>query len=140
MKQVIMAIAAMCSIAACASTKNNKAAKELTGQKWELSAIGTTGFSEEKVPTLYFTDSNKSVGGYSGCNSFGAKYTINQEKLTIGDVIATQMSCLNHMNTEEKVYQGLQKTDNFKIVNGLLQLRQGSMVLLEYRKARTLQN
>ena len=138
-KQSLWATVAFLGLAACGASKNKNAVRELTGKQWELSAIGTTSYSGTKKPTLFFTDSNKSVGGYSGCNTFGSKYTLKEDKLRFDEIIATQMSCLNNMDVEEKIYQGLQKTDNFKIASGLLQLRQGKVVLLEYRKGKVME-
>jgi heat shock protein HslJ len=67
----------------------------LAGSEW--------GYASGGDPTLQFGDRNQ-VFGSGGCNRFAGSYTQNEDKVTIGPLIATQMACL-----DEKVMQAEQE-------------------------------
>jgi heat shock protein HslJ len=71
---------------------------DLAGTTWKIETMGGAPPPVTLIITAEFNDGR--VSGSSGCNSYGATYTINNGKLEIGDIAVTEMACL-----EESVMQ-----------------------------------
>jgi putative lipoprotein len=54
------------------------------------------------APSATFADGH--MGGSSGCNTYGAPYTLHGETLRIGDVVSTQMACAPPRDAVEREY------------------------------------
>ena len=71
--------------------------KSLSGTEWQLIAYGDPGalqFAlEDHRPTLKFDETT--LGGSSGCNSYGGDYTRKDERISVGDLASTLMACLD---------------------------------------------
>ncbi len=64
---------------------------------------------------------NGKLGGKSGCNVYGGKYSLESGKLKIGDLISTQMACEEpSMQFERMFFETLQGASKFSIVDGKL--------------------
>jgi heat shock protein HslJ len=75
-------------LTACAGGKSQN---PLAGSDWNLVTLGGTPPLEGTTLTLTFgTDQ---IGGNAGCNSFGGKYTVEGDKITISELLSTLMAC-----------------------------------------------
>lgn len=79
----------------------------LSGSRWELTSFNVAGTVQNLLPssviTAEFTD--EQVAGSSGCNQYGAAYTLNGQSLTIEQAMMTEMACLEEgFMTQEATY------------------------------------
>jgi heat shock protein HslJ len=69
---------------------------ELVGPEWQLVSFGVRGAETPVVATstvtLRFTEDGN-VGGSGGCNSYGGRYSVDGEALTIDRLVSTMMAC-----------------------------------------------
>jgi len=65
---------------------------DLAGTKWKIETMGGTPPPVTLIITAEFNDGR--VSGSSGCNSYGATYSIDKGKLEIGEIAVTEMACL----------------------------------------------
>jgi heat shock protein HslJ len=110
-------------------------ANPLKGTAWTLSRI--PGFELEKTrkePSIYFNDSTDRVNGYTGCNGYGANYTLKGNTIKIGEILSTKMACMPGMKTENKVMNVLSNVDHYTVASDKLTLMQGEKVLAEFSR------
>jgi heat shock protein HslJ len=108
-------------LASCASpvapttAPNSGAPVALENTQWRLVSFGAR---EEQTPVLPETDVTLQFGtggvvsGTGGCNSFGGKYTLENNMLALTEVNSTLRACLDETaNQQEQRYlQALQST------------------------------
>lgn len=84
----------------------------LAGTKWVLTALVRNDVQRPPVAdseaTVQFTATD--VSGKTGCNSFGGSYTVAGTTLKFGQLIQTEMGCLDNVMQQE--------TDFMAILNG----------------------
>ena len=106
---------------------------ELRDREWLLVSI--EGFSSipagVQTPTIRFGTDGR-LSGNTGCNSAGAAYTAEGDRLTIDALISTKRACLDpEGNALESAYiRALDATQRFRIVNGELELLSDSGTVL----------
>ena len=118
------------------SKEKTTTSTSLAHTSWELSSI--TYFKGEETPkpvTLVFREPGQ-LGGTSGCNSYGATYTLTKKeglKFELG--MATQMACMPGMDTEKKFFEVMRETDSYEIQNDELYLKsKGKVLAIFHRK------
>lgn len=94
----------------------------LNGTQWILSGIDGAAPLAGQLPTLAFEDGG--VRGSSGCNTFGGSYDVRGESLTISDLMATEMACLEpeRMEQESAYFAILADVTSFSLSDGRLVL------------------
>lgn len=104
------------------------APQELQDRDWTLAWV--SGFDRMPAgvatPTLRFgTDGH--LGGNTGCNSAGAAYTADGNRLTIEPMISTKRACVEPAGNElERAYlSAMEATRTYRIANGELELLDG---------------
>lgn len=96
----------------------------LDGSRWNLVELILNGESLPLVsgsrPTVDFKDG--SIGGTTGCNSFGGAYTIGDETIRFGEMPMTQMACLEDglMEQEANIMAVLKQVSRWEIAAGQL--------------------
>ncbi len=70
-------------------------------------------------PTLKINLDTQKIAGNAGCNSFGATFFIDGEKLTFKNPVKTKMYCSN-MNIENAFFECLAKTASYQTLNNEL--------------------
>ncbi len=118
--------------------KENLNAVKLEDKKWILTAIAGKRVPKiETVPFLVFDKQKASAGGNSSCNSFGGSYKTEADKISITEIISTQIACIEdeRMNVEREFLGGLQKAVRFEIKAGKLNLYEGDKLLLTFDAA-----
>ncbi len=86
--------------------------------RWFLTSLTVQGQPVELIgpqaQSIQFTPDGK-VNGQGGCNSFGGEYQARQDgKLTIGQLISTQMACADGMAQETAYLQALGQVQHFQ--------------------------
>lgn len=137
-KQIIIltsiTLAVLFSITSCSTTKNSKQEKqkkeivkksenqELLNQIWIVDKIIIDGKTlvPKKTSTVSFDEKNK-VGIRSDCNSGGANYKLNGNKIEISSIMATKMFCPE--STEKDYFKALQSAESFSIKKNILTLK-----------------
>ena len=92
----------------------------LDGTSWNLVELNGQSVLEDASVTLNFD--GESLTGNDGCNHFGGSFTIDGNKLSIGDdLMSTLMACEGPiMQQAGEVTQALRETQSFKVENDQL--------------------
>jgi len=92
----------------------------LANTKWVLSSMDIGGTQRLPVPraqpTLEFSATDAS--GKTGCNSFGGPYTVQGDKLNLGQLIQTMMGCPDDVMQQEKDYMAALNAIQSFAING----------------------
>ncbi len=80
----------------------------LLGKTMELGADG-------KELYMVLESENNRVRGFSGCNNFSGSFKLEDKSLHFGQIISTQMACMEGMEQEFSFLQTLSTADYFKI-------------------------
>ena len=123
---------------ACTVPATNPATTEdIRDRDWSL--VWVEGFdtlpSGVATPTVRFGTDGR-LGGNTGCNSAGANYTVEGERLTVDAIISTKRACLEQAgNRLEVAYIGaLENARSYRVTNGQLELLDaGGKVLARFR-------
>jgi heat shock protein HslJ len=112
----------------------------ITGTKWSLVNLIVGGDAVVPIPAgaeVFFTISEESVTGGSGCNSFRGSATLSDDDgLSFGPLITTRMACSeDKMNLENGVLESLSSVSNYTLNGGLLELKNGNGLILATFKA-----
>lgn len=75
------------------------------------------------VPSIRFGSDGR-LGGNTGCNSAGAAYAVEGDRLTISSMFTTKRACADPAGNEiERLYiAALERTRRFRIAGGELEL------------------
>ena len=112
-----------------ALTFSKAPALSLEGTEWHLSGIVEgevmVGSSIDNGITLQFV--NGQIGGNSGCNSYSANYTLDGEKLSLGEITSTLMACDEAVNQRETAFlTALGKVVGYQLDRSSLTLLDGN--------------
>ncbi|AEQ53518.1 YbaY family lipoprotein [Pelagibacterium halotolerans] len=90
---------------------------DLAGRGWLLTMLGDTPSAEGIETTLVFGESDSSLGGTGGCNSYGGSVTFEDDgRLSISDVFSTMMACEDRkMSQERAFFDALGATSSYRI-------------------------
>ncbi|HEX6384344.1 MAG TPA: META domain-containing protein [Anaerolineae bacterium] len=97
----------------------------LANTQWQLISFGPVGNETPVVagstPTLEF-DATGQAGGNSGCNTFGADYQVQDNMISFGEIVTTEIACLEEgvMDQEQQYYQALQSAGTFELTGNTL--------------------
>ena len=75
---------------------------DLSGREWHLISLGGAEMVPGTTITLGFGDDNR-VFGSSGCNSYGASYSVNAGEISFGMAISTMMACMQEGVMEQEM-------------------------------------
>jgi heat shock protein HslJ len=76
----------------------------LLAGEWQVETIQGERLVEGSAVTMVFDPETDNVGGKSGCNSYGAGYTLTGEGITFGDAFSTEMACAGPLMTQESAF------------------------------------
>ena len=110
----------------CMTTNKNLDSK-IIQNKWELNLLDGKQITFSQPIYIELT-TDKKVTGFIGCNNLTGEYSIeNGSQLKFSKLGTTRMACPEaETELERKVLEVLNKTDNFSIINGKLNLNAGS--------------
>jgi heat shock protein HslJ len=88
----------------------------------------------KKWPYININYTKKTIGGYSGCNSFGGEFILKKHSITIGNLMTTEMACPGSI--EPTLYKNLKSINRYQVSKDSLKLyAQETMLLSFVRKA-----
>ncbi len=120
---VVLAITAIMFLAACAGLGGNA----LADTAWELESLAGDGLIPITKITIEFTADE--VSGSAGCNTYGGTYEASRGSLTLVDLYATEMGCLEPtgiLEQESTYLNTLRSVANYQIDGGRLVLLDGA--------------
>ena len=100
----------------------------LTGHTWTLTRLVVDGddkiLSSANPITLTFKEQDHSLSGSSGCNAYGASYTLTGNQIHITDMRSTLVFCEDAgvMELEFAYIQALQHVESVRIDGNILTL------------------
>lgn len=107
--------------------------------EWELDYIADTSsdfgkFFPNKKPTIKFDVAGKKVNGNGSCNNFFGALKVDGHKMTIAQVGATKMACLDGGNGETVFFQHLDRVTSFSEADGVLTLIADDIAIMRFHK------
>lgn len=89
--------------------------EQIRSSKWLLEDLNGRGVMDYVQTTLVF-NSEESLGGSGGCNSYFAGYELNQTVLNVTEIGSTRKMCPEAvMNQENKYFEALEKAQSIRI-------------------------
>ncbi|MBF0648578.1 META domain-containing protein [Dysgonomonas sp. GY75] len=124
------------SFGSCSIFKSGSPQQDISAVEWQLVSVQPENGGAYLIPasgqqaTLLVIDGR--VSGNTGCNSFSGNAERDKSKISFSGIGATRKFCVSGMDIEAALLKVLNSTDNFKIKDGKLQLRQGSQTLATF--------
>lgn len=102
---------------------------------WVLQPVLASDTAAGKLPSLNFNLAASSFSGSTGCNSMNGSFTISGDSLIFNQqVVTTRMACPGY--NEKAFLDNLFLTNNFKIEDGVLMLKNNQTVLSKWTRKR----
>ncbi len=104
---------------------------------WQLQMLFASDNKWIKIPFIYIDVNNKTFTGNSGCNTISGKLIINKSYLAFDkNMISTEMACVDARsnNDENSFLSALLKINKFFINNDELELGQGEIVIMKFKR------
>jgi putative lipoprotein len=108
----------------------------LTETKWQLVAIRDQAVAASvngENAYLQLATENEAVQGFSGCNRFNGRWSLEEERIVLGAMAMTMMACADEMNTEQAFMQALEEQDRHQIVGNELSMYKDDELILLFR-------
>lgn len=103
-------------------------------KQWELTEIDGAAVTDTdftRTPQLFFK-SDGSFGGNDGCNGMGGLYNLENEKITLSEVIGTKMFC---EGAKDRLFNSLlANADKVKVLNDKLTFYTNDKIVLVFKK------
>jgi heat shock protein HslJ len=129
MKQLVIGILAVIVLAACTGGSS-----VLIEGQWKLDSYGSPSDQTPAAPgvetSIEFKDGQ--ISGSVGCNSFGGEYNVEDNTITFGPVMATEMFCEAVAEQEEATFAVLHGKATFTLDGNTLTItsEDGNTVLV----------
>jgi heat shock protein HslJ len=123
-------------ITGCSSSGNPGDKSPLTGTEWVLFEMDGEMFvpASGKNVTLRLDSDKKSVNGKAPCNTYGGPYTKSSNKISFGELYATEMAC-DELDKETIYFSQMRKVYAYQISGDKLYLfDSGGMVIFRFRE------
>lgn len=89
-----------------------------------LTVIEIMGKKQEETehrPYLFLNKNEKRLHGFAGCNRMMGMYEVNSNRIKFSNMVSTKMMCLE-IQTEDSLFDMMQKTEMYRIENGIVTL------------------
>lgn len=91
------------ALGACAHGAGGPTASALLGPEWVVEDIGGRGIIDDSRVTLAFDTEGRS-GGKGSCNTYGAGYETDGDKITFEQPFSTMMACAEALMNQERAF------------------------------------
>jgi len=116
-------LAALVSLAACATPVADTPVISLTSTPWMLvSLAGTSVDTQARPATLVLEAGNERIHGHAGCNRLSGSYALDEGQLEFSRLITTKMACAQGMEQEQAFIAALAATATYRLEQGRLTL------------------
>jgi len=101
-------------------------ASDLHNTHWILTSLDQKDINPSVYISMYFSDKN--IGGFGGCNSFGSKYTAyDSGTISIRGAGSTEIGCGKYINKiESKFLQSLGRISLYQVEGNILKFSNGT--------------
>lgn len=135
-KFLLSVLLAALTLAACAPMHNantQPATEALEGTYWKLMQLhGETVpvYEQQREPSLVLDSEHQRAGGSGGCNRYMGSYTLEDERISFGQIATTRMACAQGMETEAAFTDALTHVHTWQISGKNLKLydRDGALL------------
>ncbi len=140
MRKIIFSMMLAVTIFSCHSPKmlsNNSVvekdhSKNLYGT-WELQMLFASDNNWSVAPFVNINEKEKIFTGNSGCNNISGKFTIDASYISFDkNIISAKMTCRD--NYEKAFLSVLLKVNKYTVTNNELELGQGEIVLMRFKR------
>ena len=102
-------------------------------QKWNITSIDDKPVNAKGIKKDYYVifGKNRKFQAYAGCNKIGGDYTIESEKISIRNIVSTEMACAE-MEIERMLIKSLTEVDNIIQNNQIMYLRRKGEALIKF--------
>jgi heat shock protein HslJ len=117
------------------------ASSALQGPRWRLVELegqpALSGGGAREPHLIFSRDSVDRVGGATGCNSMGGRYTAEGDRIRFSDLFSTKMACIEEerMRQETRFVGALGRVDRYAISGDTLTLSEGGTVVAKFVKS-----
>ncbi len=127
----ILTMFAFLVLTACTGAGNGIS---LSGSAWKL--VGLNGSAPLEGTTLTLTFDKNTLGGNAGCNSFGGKYEVDGDILSITELVSTLMACADTevMDQESAYLNALGAAQTFSVKGTELRILSADRVELVFSR------
>ena len=116
------------------------ASSALQGPRWRLVELegqpSLPGGGAREPHLIFSRDSVDRVGGATGCNTMGGRYTAEGDRIRFSDLFSTKMACVEEerMRQETRFVGALGRVDRYAISGDTLTLSEGGTVVAKFVK------
>jgi len=117
------------------------ASSALQGPRWRLVELegqpALSGGGAREPHLIFSRDSVDRVGGATGCNSMGGRYTAEGDRIRFSDLFSTKMACIEEerMRQETRFVGALGRVDRYAVSGDTLTLSEGGTVVARFVKS-----
>jgi heat shock protein HslJ len=115
-----------------ANNQSHAEMKSLSGT-YKIDFIANNTELPEEL-SITFDETTNTVSGFSGCNNFTGKYSVNENSIKIGALATTRRFCKRFMDVEQNMLKALSEATTFTLENGVLNIHNSKMLLLKTNK------
>jgi heat shock protein HslJ len=100
----------------------------LADTQWQLEVFGDPSHPQAVVagsePTIEFSAADWMVKGSMGCNTYAATYTVDETRLTLGEILFSAVECTDPKVTEQEgqLYLALPTIERYQLNGDQLEL------------------
>jgi len=117
---------------------------DTTPTSWELVMLDGASISQndaEKKIHFQLNAADKTVTGFSGCNTFRGSYKLEEgNRISFSQMASTRMACPDTTINESEILKALEQTDNYTFNDGKLSLNVGRRAPLAIFKKVPMEN
>ena len=116
------------------------AASALQGPRWRLVELegqpSLPGGGAREPHLIFSRDTVDRVGGATGCNSMGGRYSAEGDQIRFSGLFSTKMACIeeDRMRQETRFVGALGRVDRYAISGDTLTLSEGATVVARFVK------
>ena len=131
------AVVATSETAATSSDVSSLSSSELLNTYWKLIFLNDKEIvvSDNQREPHIVLNAEKRVSGSDGCNSLMGSYTLEGDKITLGELAGTKMACMEGAEQSQAFNEALTKVAAYSLHSDQLELRDATGLVIARFKA-----